>query len=658
MNRRLEKIKIKINSIPTQPGCYLWLAEEKKIKNNTILYIGKANNLRVRVRQYLKSEEYKTRFLMSKVQDIDYIVTSNEMEALLLESNLIKTHNPPYNIRLKDDKRYPYLCLTMGEVFPKLIITRKKTNMNHIYFGPFSDAKAARNTMTLIEKIFPIRKRALKLPLKSAQKPCLNYHLKRCWGPCTGKIDTEEYKTMVLQIKDFLSGKDFLVQKNLRNKMIEYSKKLEFEKAGRIRDILTDIKETTKDQKVHGENSEKNFDIAGLFVAAEDSIFSEIQLDNNENTNETKFYGQIVLLKIRNGNLISKENYAMTENLFINNNSPEKVRKKQIYQLYIESIKAFFLDYYMEIFDFPEKIFLSHHLNDIKYWEKLFKEKSNKKIEIFCPKRIANKTKNEYDEIHDLMNMAVKNAELTLRERILSAKSRSRQTGLRQIQKILKIAKPIEFIECYDISNISGREAVGAGISLKDGLIYKSGYRKYRIKTLESPNDPAMIYEVLTRRLKKINDSKISLPDLIVIDGGRTQLNAAIKARNENSINIPIISLAKKNEEVYLENNQILQMDKNSPGMLILRLARDEAHRFGLLYHRNLRIKRNLSSVLDNIKDIGDILKQRISVELRKIDYQNENITTITNRLLQIKGINKLKAHHIAHKLLNKEIEK
>lgn len=619
----LKNIREVIPNVPTEPGCYLWLSAPDEISGEReVLYVGKAINLRARVRQYLQSDDYKTRFLMSRVEALDYVVTHNEVEALLLESNLIKKYSPQYNIRLKDDKRYPYLCLTMGEPFPRLIITRKKNNPKHLYFGPYSDAGAARVTLGLIHRLFPIRKRPLKLPLKTPARPCLNYHIGRCLAPCAQKVEVDEYREVIDQIRLFLEGKNEEVVDILNKQMQVYSEKMEYEKAARCRDILKDINELYHDQSVHADDAEDHYDIVGIYSVLRTELARSLEIDSEHLEyipgNAHHFLSQVVLLRIRNGNLVNKGTYAMTEVPGDENDALENY--------HIDLIEGFFRDYYMQLHDLPPKIFVSETLPIAHQWEDALKKHVKISTKIIDPgtSRESPELQEEYKQRKSLIKMALNNARLTLRERILTEKIRNQRFGLRQIQKFLELSQLPRYIECYDISNIQGSEAVGCGVALKDGIAHKAGYRRYRIRTKDTPDDPAMMHEVLDRRMKRLASGEGVRPDLIIIDGGITQLRAAISARDENGVTMPIISLAKREEEIYTEHGEILSMDKNSPGMLIIRLARDEAHRFSVAYHRKLRKKRNLESVFDSIEGIGPEKRKKLMTLFQEADFSEE----------------------------------
>ncbi|MDH4262256.1 MAG: excinuclease ABC subunit UvrC [Spirochaetia bacterium] len=654
LSQQLKTIFERLPSISTEPGCYLWKRLDVETQKSEILYVGKANNLRSRIRQYFNSDDYKTKYLMSKVNDLDYIVTKNEVEALLLESNLIKEHSPVYNVRLKDDKRYPYLCLTAGEAFPRLLITRRKTNPKNLYFGPYSDAGAARNILSLIHRTFPIRKRHQALPAKSPMRPCLNYHIGLCLAPCAEKISQSDYGLMIEKIKLFLEAKDDEIVHEMESQMKRYSEKFEYEKAAVYRDIISDIKAIYTEQSVHGEDDENNYDVVGLYGISQNELDSDSNFADNlgsdeedgdlklksgddQNTNNI-YYSQIVLLRIRKGNLINKGSYALTETA--------RPANDQMESFHSELIETFLRDHYLNLTDCPGLILTDSKLYTRGEWQKILSKKFR------SPVRLADNTESDdYTKRLSLIQMAQNNARLTLRERILSEKIRNQRYGLRQIQKFLNLVQPPEMIECYDISNIQGTDAVGCGVTIRNGIPYKAGYRRYKITTKNTPDDPAMIYEVLSRRMKAFKEKTADIPDLIVIDGGITQLNAALRARTENHVSVKIVSLAKKEELITTENGKTVSMDKNSPGMLILRLARDEAHRFSVAFHRELRGKRNLKSIVDDIHGVGPVKKKKIMALLTNLDEKNFNYEKIKEGLL-VEGLNEAQINLICDKII------
>jgi excinuclease ABC subunit C len=704
LSQELKAIQDRLPSIPTEPGCYLWKRFDAAAQKTEILYVGKANSLRSRIRQYFNSDDYKTTFLMSKVNDLDYIVTKNEVEALLLESNLIKEHSPVYNVRLKDDKRYPYLCLTTGEAFPRLLITRRKTNQKHLYFGPYSDAGAARNILALIHRTFPIRKRRQALPAKTPMRPCLNYHIGLCLAPCAEKISQKDYGLMIEKIKLFFEAKDDEVVQEMEKQMNRYSEKFEYEKAAVYRDIISDIKAIYTEQSVHGEDDENNYDVVGLAGISRRELDADSGFANEKtaadsdtfeinNPNEINiYYSQVVLLRIRKGNLINKGSYALTETAMPADDQMEIFRS--------ELVETFLRDHYLNLTDCPGLILTNSKLFTRDEWQKILSDKFRAHVRLvdnpFGSSANLNDADNqrpaitgnappleghtsitersdlnglptkggeaayarsnhsdlaEYEKRLSLIQMAQNNARLTLRERILSEKIRNQKFGLRQIQKFLNLVQPPEMIECYDISNIQGTDAVGCGVTIRNGIPYKAGYRRYKINSKNTPDDPAMIYEVLSRRMKAFKEKTADIPDLIVIDGGITQLNAALRARSENHVAVKIVSLAKKEELVTTENGKTVSMDKNSPGMLILRLARDEAHRFSVSFHRQLRGKRSLKSVVDDIVGIGPVKKKKIMALLTGLDEKDFIRDKIKEGLLSIPGITELQANLICEKL-------
>ncbi len=638
-NSHLKEIQEKLSSVPSQPGCYLWLGDSIQTPGEQrILYVGKSVNLRSRLRQYLTSDDYKTKFLMQLVTGFDWVVTGNETEALILENTLIKKHNPPYNIRLKDDKTYPWISLTLSEKYPRLILTRRKTSPENLYFGPYSDVGAAKATMELVQKIFPMRRKPQKLPLKKPARPCLNFHIGKCLAPCAEKISEDEYMKMVYQVKDFLEGKDDSVQQSLHRQMEEFASSREYEKAARVRDTLHAIQQIHEEQRVENANETENYDIIGAYVTTRREMSRALSLKehvlNAFATEEIPHMGQIVLLKIRKGKLVGKQSYAMTEGgIWDNETNPAAA-----------FLESFFRDYYFQVRDIPESIYLSHNILSAKTWIEGFRS-SGISTKMYLP------GESDWEEKQALVEMAGNNAELSLRERVLNDKLRNQKTGLRQIQKFINLKSIPETIECYDISNFHGQQAVASGVMLRDGFPYKQGYRRYRIKTIEGANDPAMMHEVLSRRFARIASGQIKQPDLIVIDGGITQLTAALRAREEQGLSTPMIGLAKQEEEIYTEDGRILSFDKNSPGMLILRLARDEAHRFGVSYHRNLRLKKELSSILDGIPGVGEERKARIAGVLRKLDLPSLETEELIDILREQAEVPPLVARRITERI-------
>lgn len=586
----------RISHAPDSFGVYQWL---ENADDKTPLYVGKAKNLRARLRQYLASDDLKTSFLMRRAKFIRWIATENETEALLLENNLIKKFRPVYNVRLKDDKQYPYICISMSEPFPRIYLTRRRLPGN-VYFGPFSKAQVAREKIQLALDLFPLRRRPLKLPLAKPAKPCLNYHLKKCLAPCAEKISREDYSKIVQQVVDFISGTDDDVRRQVEKKMQALAAEMKFEEAAKLRDALGYFSERNIRPQVEMRDVTLDFDIVGVYSANLSVLKEQLSLREEDITlnvaADTLRFAQVCLLKFRDAKLIAKENFSLTETDMAADALGDA-----------DFAETFFRDYYTGMLDIPPYIVLPDGI-DLSHWQAALKARSGENARVLTLSAFATAIKDSHAEIHPpaLMQMAANNARLVMRERLLSENLRNQRVGLRQLQKFINLKEPPQIIECYDISNIQGTDPVASGVMLRDGMPYKAGYRKYQIKTVEGANDPAMMHEVISRRLARVATEEVKAPDLIVIDGGTTQLNAAIRARTNAGLKIPMIGLAKKFEEIYTEDGRILRFDKDSPGMQILRRARDEAHRFAVSYHRNRRMKRNLRSLFDGVTGIGE----------------------------------------------------
>lgn len=632
----------RIAHAPDSCGVYQWF---ESAESKTPLYVGKARNLRARLRQYLTSDDLKTTFLMKRARDIRWIATDNETEALLLENNLIKKYRPVYNVRLKDDKQYPYICISMSEAFPRIYLTRRRLPGN-LYFGPFSKAQVAREKIQLTLDMFALRRRPLKLPLAKPAKPCLNYHLKKCLAPCAEKITREDYAAIVQQAIDFISGNDDEIRRQIEIKMQRLAADMKFEEAAKLRDILAYFNERNISPQVEMQNVTPAFDIVGVYSAEYDDLKKDLSLRDEDITlraNGTESaatfvrFAQICLLKFREGRLIAKENFSVTETDMADSALSDA-----------EFAETFFRDYYMGMLDLPAYIVVPDGL-ELGQWGAAL----GHNVRVVQLGEFSGVVRTSSREINPpaLMQMATNNARLVMRERLLSENLRNQRIGLKQLQKFLGLKAPPQIIECYDISNIQGSEPVASGVMLRDGMPYKPGYRKYRIKTVEGANDPAMMYEAISRRLARVKTGEVAAADLIVIDGGSTQLSAAMRARSEAGLSIPMMGLAKKLEEIYTEDGRILLFDKESPGMQILRRARDEAHRFAVSYHRNLRMKRNLRSVFDGIDGIGEKKRAAILLSLRKADLGVLTADDLAKKIKKETGVSAEASQALAQKI-------
>ncbi|MDV6235040.1 excinuclease ABC subunit UvrC [Leptospira ellisii] len=599
----LEKIK----NLGISPGCYLW-----KSRKGEVLYVGKAKNLEKRVRNYLKENhpDVKTRALQREIFDLDWIATATEKEALILEATLIKKHNPRFNVRLKDDKKYPYICVSLSEPFPMVYVTRKLKDNGDRYFGPYSDVRSTRETLDIILRIFPIRKTRQVLPLPKPRRPCLNFDMGRCLAPCRGTVSEEEYKVVVNEVIQFLEGRKESLANDLSSKMNSFSDALEFEKAARYRDMLQRIQNFRERQTVVSTDGGDE-DVLG-FARKEDE-------------------GQVVLLEVRGGRLETKKSFPFKGVLDAEDS---------------EILGAFFRDYYLNAVLVPPVILLpAEAKEEVSMVVDILQEKTGFRPKLKSPRS---------GDKRSLLKLAEKNAELGLTERLLATHYRDQTAGLKEIQEMFSLDKPPHILECYDISHFQGSQPVASGVMFVEGKPFKQGYRKYNMRGYEGINDPGMMHEVISRRLQRIINEEGIFPDLIVIDGGPTQLTKACEAAVEaGAENIPMVGLAKKREEIYFPgDNEPFIFDINSPGMKLLRHLRDEAHRFGVSHHRSRRNKETMRVLIQDVPDIGfkrsKLLLQHFSGE-KKIEEADKE------ELMSVPGIGETLAEKILDSLRKKE---
>ncbi len=561
-------IKEQIKQIPNSPGVYLF-----RDQVNQILYIGKAKVLSNRVKSYFQNNdkrEAKIRLMVPKINNIDWIVVRDEVEAILTEANLIKKHRPKFNVTMKDDKTFPYIQIT-NEPFPQVLIVRKQNfkKDKNIYFGPYTDIRYLRDTLKVIHKVFQLRTCSYFIDdetIKSKKiKICLDYHINLCGGPCEGLVSQTEYHNMIEQIIMFLKGKNDKIRASIKDNMEKSSNKMDFENAALYRNQLIAIDRFINNQKkIMNDFSDRDV----LAVAAE------------------KKYGIGVVMRIRNGLLIGREKFNLV--VFDNDNM------KNI-------LSEFFFQYYSTTNDLPNEILATSQIFDILTCESWLKKRKGKSVKIRVPKMGVKK---------DIVDMAKKNANLLLGEiRIKKTKQKEIVSKkLQFLQEDLNMDVPPRRIEAFDISNIQGTNSVASMVCFIAGKPQKKQYRKYNIKTVDGIDDFKSIHEVITRRYTRVLKEKLSLPDLILIDGGKGQLNAATRALNKLGLNyIPVIGLAKRLEEVYRPGIPHPQnIAKNSPGLFLLREIRNEAHRFAITFHRQKRDKNMTKSILLNVPGLGD----------------------------------------------------
>ncbi|MBP3846363.1 excinuclease ABC subunit C [bacterium] len=548
-----DKLKESLKMLPELPGCYIYYNSD-----NEIIYVGKAKILKRRVKSYFnrKHDSVKVNVLVSQIDHLEYIITNSEVEALILESHLIKKHKPKYNILLKDDKKYPYFLIT-DEDFPRIQIVRKR-NINKLkgrYYGPYTNIGAMHSTLDFLKKIFPLRQ--CKTP-RFKSRPCLYYSIGKCLAPCQGLVSSEEYKAVVHQAELFLSGKQSELMKQLMEQIQKYSESLQFEKAARLRDSYFDLQKTLEKQKVVYENTKLNEDVISL--EHEDGILV------------------IVIMMIREGRLIDKKDFTF---------EVEKDDK-------IEYFETFFKEYYNTLsLEFPDRIVsdVLEKIGNKTLYEQWLNIISGKNVKISYGKSAQGK---------ELQKLADKNAQVILNNAKLSKMSKINE-DFNEIGAFLKEKLKLNNfpyrMECYDISHIQGTNTVASMVTFINGLSKKSEYRKFKVKSTEGkPDDFLSMKEVLTRRLSRLGEKGWDKPDLIIIDGGKGQLSSVMKVVEDMGIEgIDFVSLAKRQEEVFLPHkSKSILLPRESAALFLIQRIRDEAHRFAITYHRKLRGKNSL----------------------------------------------------------------
>jgi excinuclease ABC subunit C len=599
-----------IKHFPTSSGVYIM-----KDAAGKIIYVGKALNLKKRVSSYFNragDSRYQIRFLMGRVETIEWLVTDTEKEALILENNLIKEHRPRYNLSLRDDKTYFSLRLDPAEDFPRLTIIRKVVRDGARYFGPYASATAAREVLKELCRLFPLRHYPLKT-CRQRRRPCLYYQLKQCSAPCYGKITAKEYAGLVEGASLFLSGRNREIVRLYRERMAAAAERQEYEEAGRCRDLIHSMERTVEKQKVASSGGDT--DVIGV-VPCGDHL-------------------QICVLFIRNGLLLGSRNYTPEWEL-----EPE------------EGLASFVAGYYGGEVIVPDEILLPHRIPGSEALAELLSEKRGKKVVISSPLRGVKL---------ELAKMAAKNAENAAAEQ--QRKAEESGSILDELKDRLHLEKPPRRIECYDISNIQGQEAVGSRVSFLNGKPDKSGYRRYRIRDVRQADDFAMMREVLSRRFQS-RSAPEEQPDLIIVDGGIGQLGILTAVMTELGIDgIALAGLAKSRVSRGMSENDIERSDErvflpgrknpvvlrqNSGPLLLLARIRDEAHRFAITYHRNLRSEAALASVLDRIHGIGATLRKRL---LEKYGSVQGIRSAAVAELAAIKGVTAELAERIIREL-------
>ena len=606
-------------SLPNVPGVYLM-----KASDGTVIYVGKAIRLRTRVRSYFreKSAHALTSQMMRYVTEVDYIVTASEVEALILENNLIKAHQPRYNVKLKDDKRYPYLRVTANEPFPRIHITRKAENDGTRYFGPFVHVRSTRQTLKQLTKLFPIRTCTLPLEeIGNKYRVCLDYHIGRCPGPCADKIDVSDYDEIVRKVCQFLGGNTDAVVKELTEQMQAAAEALDFETAAKYRDTLKDVQQAITTQNMDSVSAADE-DVIGIAARTEIAC--------------------VQLLRVRDGKLLECEHY------YLNDADPESLAT---------ALSAFISQYYQNAVFVPKTVVLPMPIESMELIENWLSEKQgNHRVGLHVPKA---------GRLRKLQILATKNAEILLTQREQNVVySSGVEPALVELQELLGLKHPLRRIEAYDISNLGDRFAVGSMVVLEDGKPVSNEYRRFKIRSVKGQNDFAMMQEVITRRFRRAlaDDEKFNtLPDLILIDGGKGQLSAAQTAMNfcrslqgktcsskdasSRLPDIPLIALAKRIEEIFVPGkSEPIVLREDNPTLHMIQRLRDEAHRFAVTYHRRLRQKSLSVSVLDEIPNLGPKRKQALLQHFGSIEAIRE---ASLDGLLSVKGIPRSVAENI-----------
>ena len=586
-------IEEELKKLPGQPGVYIM-----HDASDEIIYVGKAISLKNRVRQYFQSSRGKTakiEQMVSKIARFEYIITDSELEALVLECNLIKEHRPRYNTMLKDDKAYPYIKVTVSEDFPRVMMARNMKKDRNKYFGPYTSVGAVNDTVDLIHKLYKLRTCNRNLPKDIGKdRPCLNYHIKQCDGPCQGYINKEDYAKSVEEALEFLNGRYNKLIKLLEQKMTDASEKMDFEKAIEYRDLLDSVKKVAQKQKITSSNMEDR----DIIAMAKDETDAVVQV----------FF-------VREGKLIGRDHFHVSVGA--------EEDDRQI-------LTSFIKQFYSGTPFVPKELWMQIEPEDREVIVRWLGAKRGQKVRIVIPQK---------GQKERLVELAEKNAALVLSQ----DKEKIKREKLRTIGAMSQVAsfiglEHIRRVEAYDISNTSGLESVGSMVVYEDGRPKRSDYRKFKIQSVKGPNDYASMREVLIRRFthgmeeaKKLRNDEIDeklgsftrFPDLVMMDGGRGQVNIALEVLGELGLDIPVCGMVKDDNHhtrgLYYNNVEI-PIDKNSEGFQLITRIQDEAHRFAIEYHRNLRGKGQVKSILDDIPDIGPRRRKALMKQFKSLE--------------------------------------
>lgn len=599
-------VEEQLKRLPQSPGVYLMRDAAK-----TILYVGKAANLHNRVRSYFQSTQKltpKIQSMVAQVADIDFYVASSGQEALIMELNFIKQYHPRYNVHLKDDKTFPYLKIDTSEDWPRVYVTRRFEADGGRYFGPFASARSVKQTLRILQRIFPFRICSREITGR-ASRPCLEYHLGHCLAPCTGTVSRKEYAQVIKEVILFLEGKQDRVIRELKDRMVRASASMDFETAAKLRDQAQAIHEVIEGEKI------------AAVIRGDEDVIAFVQ-DGDQ--------AYVQVLFIRSSKLTGRESFLL-----------QGTRQEEPRQIMTSFVKH----YYSSCPQIPPLLLLQYPVEDGQVIREWLKSKRGSGVGIQVPRRGVKK---------QLIDIAAENARQGLEQLKIKemATTKSADAALTEIERELKLKSPPLRMEAYDISNIQGSSAVGSMVVFEKGKPKPAHYRRFKIKTVEGANDYAMLQEVLRRRFKHgvggrtpASDTWAIQPDFILIDGGKGQLNAALSIIKETGSVVPVVSLAKENEEIFIpRRKEPLVLPKSSPGLQLLQRLRDEAHRFAISYFANVRRKKTFTSALDGIPGIGP---RRKSALLRQFGSVQRIREASTEELIAATGMSRAQAEHI-----------
>jgi excinuclease ABC subunit C len=572
-----ERVAEQLKSLPTKPGVYLFRDEAGQI-----LYVGKAKSLRPRVRSYFQArgrDRPTISMLPERVHDVEVIVTSTEVEALHLEQNLVKRHRPPFNVRLRDDKSFPYIAVTVEDEFPRVMFTRERHRRGVVYFGPYANAKKVRETLDVLNRAFRFRPCEGPKPGRHSGIPCLDYHIDRCYAPCVGYIDAAEYAKIIDGVVQFLSGDTEPVQHDLERRMREAAEEERFEEAARYRNRLFSIQHLAERQAADRRDV-GDVDVLGLALEGD--------------------HGVVQIFPLRGGKMIDRYSFLV-----------ENVEEQDVTAV----LEAFCVEYYGATPSVPPQIVVPQEAGDLSALEQLLTERRGSRVEVRRALR---------GEKRRLAELAAENARQALSsERAAVATRRARRVeALEELREALNLESLPLRIECFDISTIQGTETVGSMVVFQDAAVKKAHYRKFTVRNLDGQDDFAAMAEVVSRRFARLgkrseaeyDESFVSAPNLVVIDGGKGQLSAALAAMQEFDLpRVAVIALAKRIEEVFVPGRpDPIVLDPHSPGLQLLQRIRDEAHRFALGFHRQRREARSFETIFDTLQGVGPARRRAI----------------------------------------------